>query len=140
VGVGHSVGTGAVLRGPLVRTGRALHELPLVAEERLEVAVVPAHRGGRPRALKPAGDRVGTLAAAMAVAPPEALLRQGGAFGLGTDVLVRVGRAVGLAEGVSAGDQGDRLLVVHRHATERLADVAGRGGGVRVAVRTLRVD
>ena len=36
----------------------------------------------------------------------------------------RVDRAVGLAERVAADDERDRLLVVHRHAAERLADVA----------------
>src|SRR6202043_4048238 len=53
-------------------------------------------------------------------------------------VLLRT-RAVGLAEGVTTRDQGDRLLVVHRHPAERLADVAGCGPRVRVAVRALRV-
>ena len=49
-----------------------------------------------------------------------------------------IARAVGLAEGVAAGDQGDGLLVVHRHAGEGLADVAGRGERIGVAVRALR--
>src|SRR5262249_11502936 len=43
------------------------------------------------------------------------------------------------AECVPAGDERDRLLVVHRHATERLPDVPGCGERVRVAVRALRV-
>src|SRR5438046_1561915 len=58
---------------------------------------------------------------------------------VGADVAFRA-RAVGLSEGVTARDQGDRLLVVHRHPAERLADVPGRGERVRVAVRALRVD
>src|SRR5439155_616719 len=37
-------------------------------------------------------------------------------------------------------DERDRLLVIHRHAGERLANVARRGGWVRVAVRALRID
>jgi hypothetical protein len=41
---------------------------------------------------------------------------------------------MGLAEGVAAGDQGDGLFVVHRHAGEGLADVARRGEGIGVAV------
>src|ERR1700722_11153095 len=47
--------------------------------------------------------------------------------------------AVGLAEGVPAGDQRDGLFIVHRHAPEGLADVAGGGHGVRFAVRTLGI-
>jgi hypothetical protein len=45
--------------------------------------------------------------------------------------------AVGLAEGVAAGDQRDGLLVVHRHAGEGLADVARRCERVGLAVRAL---
>ena len=47
---------------------------------------------------------------------------------------------MGLAERVAAGDQRDRLLVVHRHPAERLADVAGRGQRVGLAVGALGVD
>ena len=47
---------------------------------------------------------------------------------------------MGLAEGVAAGDERDGLLVVHRHPRERLADVAGRGEGARLAVGALGVD
>ena len=45
-----------------------------------------------------------------------------------------------LAERVAAGDQRDRLLVVHRHALERLADIPRRGERVRLAVRPFRID
>ena len=126
VGVRHGAGPAAVLRHPLVRAGGALRQLPLVAEQVLEEAVVPPGRGGRPGALEAAGDGVRALAGAVAVLPAEALLLERGALGLGADVALRVGRAVGLAERVPAGDQRDGLLVVHRHAAERLADVPGR--------------
>ena len=46
---------------------------------------------------------------------------------------------MGLAEGVTAGDERHRLLVVHRHAGEGLADIPGRGDRVRIAVRAFRV-
>ena len=73
------------------------------------------------------------------VAPAEALRLQRRRLGVGADVVVG-DRAVGLAERVAAGDQRDRLLVVHRHPRERLTDVTSRRGRVRVAVGTLRVD
>ena len=38
-----------------------------------------------------------------------------------------------LAEGVAARNQGDGLFVVHRHATEGVADVVGGGYRIRVA-------
>ena len=46
---------------------------------------------------------------------------------------------MGLAERVPAGDERDRLLIVHGHAPERLPDVPGSGERVRVAVRPLRI-
>ena len=49
-------------------------------------------------------------------------------------------RTVGLAERMATGNQGDRLLVVHRHATERLADVDRGSERIGIAVRALRVD
>ena len=54
-------------------------------------------------------------------------------------MLVRRRRTVRLAERVSAGDERHRFLVVHRHAAERLADVACRRHGIRAAVRPFRV-
>ena len=44
-----------------------------------------------------------------------------------------------LAEGVSAGDQGDGLFVVHRHACEGLSNVMAGSDRIRVAVRAFRV-
>src|ERR1700677_1242779 len=139
VGVGDGTLPRAVLRLPLVGARRALGQLPLVAVQGLEEAVVPTHRGSRPRDLETARDRVAALAAAEGALPAKALLLDRGALGIGADVVLRA-RAVRLAEGVTTRDQGDRLLVVHRHPAERLADVAGRGERVRVTVRALRVD
>ena len=48
--------------------------------------------------------------------------------------------AVGFAEGVAAGDECHRLLVVHRHAGEGLANILGRRERIGVAVRAFRVD
>src|SRR5215469_10769259 len=139
MGVWHGARAAAVLRPPLVRSSRALGQLPFVAVQGLQEAVVPRDRRGRPGDLETAGDRVAALAGAEAALPAEALLLDRGGLGVGADGVLRA-RTVGLAEGVTAGDQGGRLLVVHRHPPERLADVTGRGDRVRVAVRALRVD
>ena len=40
-------------------------------------------------------------------------------------MLIRVCRAVGLAEGVATGRQGRGFFVIHAHPTEGLADVTG---------------
>ena len=122
-----------------LRAGRALGELPLVAEEVVEEAVVPLGRRRGPGDLEAAGDRVGALAGAVGALPAEALRLDRAALGLGADV-VAVAGAVGLAERVAAGDQRDGLLVVHRHPAERLADVARGRERVGVAVRALGVD
>ena len=46
---------------------------------------------------------------------------------------------MGLAERVPAGNERHRLLVVHRHAAEGLANVPRGGDRIRVAVRPFRV-
>ena len=51
-----------------------------------------------------------------------------------------VARAVALAEGVAARDQGDGLLVVHAHPGEGLADVAAGPHRVGLALRPFRID
>ncbi len=138
VGVGDGARARAVLRTPLVGARGALEQLPLVAEEDLEEVVAPLGGRGGPDALQAGGDRVGALAGAEGVAPAEALLLDRGGLGVGADVVGRA-RAVGLAEGVATGDEGDGLLVVHRHAAEGLTDVAGGGQRVGVAVGALGV-
>src|SRR4029453_13459819 len=83
-------------------------------------------------------DRVVALAAAKSVLPTETLLLQSGALRFGTDVLGG-GRGTGcLAARVATPRERNRLLVVHRHAGERLSNVAGGKGRVRLAARALR--
>src|SRR5262249_52097484 len=83
--------------------------------------------------------RVGAEARAEFAFPSEALVFEGAPFRLRTDQ-GWIARAVGFAERVAACYQGDRLLVIHRHAEERLADVMRCGDRVRLAVRPFRID
>ena len=137
VGVGDR-GT-AVLRLPLVRAGRALGELPFVVEQVVEEVVAPLRRRLRPGDFRATGDRVLAFAGAELADPAQALRLDAGRFRLRSHQ-GRIAGAMGLAEGVAAGDQCHGLLVVHRHARERLADVAGRREGIGIAVRPFRID
>ena len=119
--------------------GGALRQLPLVVVQVLHEVVVPPGGVGGPGAFQAAGDRVAGLAAAEAASPAQALRLYAGALRLGADVGLR-GGAMRLAERVPAGDERNRLLVVHRHAGERGANVLRREIGVGVAVRPLGVD
>lgn len=132
-------GLGGALGDPLVRAGRALGQFPLVAEQVLEEVVAPLRGRGGPGHFQAAGDGVGALAGAEAAAPAQALFFDAGRFRLRPHVGGRTG-PVGLAEGVAARDQRDRLFIVHRHAGERLADVPGRRDRIGVAVRAFRID
>src|SRR4029450_9642571 len=106
-----------------MRAGRALRQLPVVAEQVLEVVVAPLGGRGRPRDFQAAGDRVTALARAECAPPAEALLLDAGRFAIRPDMGLRAG-AVGLAERVTTRDERDRLLVVHGHALQRLRDNA----------------
>src|SRR4029077_20774991 len=85
-----------------------------------------------------AGDRVFSFPCAIAALPAEAHLLNGRSFRLGTHKRAIAG-AVSLAEAVSAGDERNRLLVVHRHALEGLANVDGGGNRIRLEVRPIRI-
>src|SRR5690606_10883651 len=93
----------AVLRLPLVCACRALGQLPLIAEQVPEEVVRPLGRGGRPGDFQARTDGVGALAGAELARPAEALLSEASRLRLRTDER-SVARAVGLAEGVAAGD------------------------------------
>src|SRR5918994_3066244 len=122
--IGHGALSLGILGRPLLRTGRALCQLVVVLVQVVEESAVPLRRLVGPRALQPAGDRVGALAAAEGDPPAETLLLERGTLGFRTDVLLTDG-TMGLADRVAADDERNRLLVVHRHATEGLPDVPG---------------
>ena len=71
---------------------------------------------------------------------PRPCCSMGAASGSGPTYLLRIGGAVGLAERVSAGNERNRLLVIHRHAGEGLADVARRSEGIGIAVGPFGID
>ena len=139
MGVGHEGVGAAVGRAPLLGPGGAFRQLPLEPEEVIEVGHVPLGRLLRPRPFEARCDRMRAAPGFIGAGPAEALFGDGAAFRLWPD-MGRRPRAMRLAEGVAAGDQGDGFLVVHRHAAEGVADVAGGGQRVRVAVRPFRVD
>ena len=139
VGIGHGALSRVLLWGPLPGSRRTLFEFPFVAEEVLEVAAGPLRRRGRPCPFKAARDRVVGIAFAEVVLPAEPLLFDVGCFRSRAD-MIRAGGTVRLSEGVPAGDQGHRFLVVHRHAGEGLPDIPRRGERIRFAIGPLRID
>src|SRR5262245_44720754 len=105
-----------------MRASRAFGQLPFVAEKVLEEVVAPFGRRRRPGDFQAAADGVTSFARAKFALPPQTLLLDRGGFRLRANQR-RIACAVGLAETVSAGDERDGLLVVHRHALEGLADI-----------------
>jgi len=134
----HSVRCGWIGRNPLVRTGRAFHQIPIVAEQSIKIAIIPLDRGRVPCSFDATADRVAAFASAKTALPAEALFLDAGGLGFRADKR-RIARAMTLAERVAAGNQRDGLLVVHRHARKGLADVAARSDHIRFAVRPFRV-
>src|SRR5262249_14815096 len=98
----------------------------------------PRGRRRAPDDFRAAGDRVTPFARAKFALPAEALLLDAGGFRLRAHQC-RIAGAVGLPEGMTAGYKRDGFLVVHRHAPERLADIARRGARTRLAVRPSRI-
>ena len=76
---------GGAFRLPLLRTGRALRQLPFVVEQVVEEVVAPLRRRLRPGDFRAAGDGVGAEAGAMLALPAEALILDEAAFRLRAD-------------------------------------------------------
>ncbi len=122
-----------------MRAGGAFGQFPFIAEQHVEIAVVPLRRVRRPRPLDPRGDGMAAPAAFVAADPAQALGGDILALGFGADQR-RVARAVAFAKGVAARGQGHGFLVIHAHARECLADVAARGNRIGFAVRPFGID
>src|SRR5690606_26229564 len=103
------------------------------------VTVVPLRGIVGPCTLEPARDRMAAYAGAEFVLPTQALLVDRATLRLRTKVSDRRSRTVGLAHGMTADDKRDRLLVVHRHAGEGLADVPRSRERARLASRPFRI-
>src|SRR5450631_2529037 len=111
VGIRHSACRSCVLGSPLLSTGGTLREFPFVAQQIVEVVVVPLHRVGGPCALQSTGDRVGAIAGAEFIYPAQTLMFDSGTLGFGTHIGAGFGSTVRFAERVSARDEGNCLLV-----------------------------
>src|ERR1700685_291248 len=109
-----------------MRTGRALRPLPFVAEQVGEKVVAPLRRRRGPSNFQAAADRVTTMAFAKFILPPEALILNVGAFWLVSHILSWNAGAVGLSETVTAGNERNGFLIIHRHASEGLANISCR--------------
>src|SRR5271157_1436207 len=100
----HSTGARVTLRLPLLRAGRALCQFPFVAEQVPQEVVAPLRGRGGPDDFQAAGDGVAAFARAIAALPAQALLLKTSGFRLRSHLGRRAG-AVGLAEGVAAGNE-----------------------------------
>ena len=92
-----------------------------------------------PSDFQAAADGVSTKTFAKFILPPEALVLNVGTFWFGAHVVSGNGSAVGLAEGMPAGNQCDGFFVVHGHALERFANVPARRDGIGLSVGPFRV-
>src|SRR5579859_5014035 len=111
----------AIFRRPLMCTSRTLGQFPFIAEQVVEEVIAPLGRRLGPNDFQAAADGVSTETFAKFILPAQALILDVGAFGFGTYILSGNGSAVGLAEGVTAGNERNGLLVVHGHAGERFS-------------------
>src|SRR5580700_8855055 len=96
----HRTGACAILRLPLICTGRALGQFPFIAEQVLEVVVAPLRWRRGPSNFQAASDCVARFARAEFVLPAEALLLDSRSFWLRAHQR-RIASAVGFAKGVT---------------------------------------
>src|SRR5258707_13615274 len=100
VRIRHRTGACAMLRFPLMRTGRALGQFPFVAEQVPEEVVAPLRWRRRPDDFQAAADRVAPFTRAKFAIPAEALLLDAGGFRLWAHQR-HIAIAMGFADGVT---------------------------------------
>src|SRR5205085_703265 len=93
----------------------------------------------RPSDFQAAADRVAASASAEFVLPTEPLFLDVATLGFGPDILGGNCSAVGFPKGVTTGNERDCLLVIHSHASKRLADVTRRSHWIRLTIRAFRI-
>src|SRR5689334_11992347 len=106
-----------------MRASGALGQFPIVLEQILEEVIAPLGRGRGPDDFEAATNRVFADAGVEFALPAKALLLDGCTFGLGTDEFC-IARTMRLAKGVAAGDESNRLFIIHRHASKSFPNVA----------------
>ncbi len=127
-----------VLGHPLLGSRGRLGQLPLVFVEVLQEVVAPERRSFGPGNLEAAGDGIRPMPRSVVADPAKALRLQRRALRIRSHMGGRRG-AVAFAEGVAAGDEGYRLLIVHRHSAEGRPDILGGGHEIAAGVRPFRV-
>lgn len=110
MGIGNQIGCRAIFGLPLLGPGRTLGKFPVVLKQIIWVLSVPASWVRGPRAFDTVGDRVRTVAGSGRVLPAQTLSLERFALWCRTH-MTGCHRAVALAKGVTAGDQGDCFFV-----------------------------
>src|ERR1700723_4105275 len=124
----------AIFRCPLMPPSRALFQFPFVAEQVREEVIAPLRRRSRPNDFQAAADSVTTKTFAKFILPSKTLILDVGTFWLGAYILSGNGSAGGFAEAVTAGDERNGFLAIHRHARESLSDITCRGKRIRLSI------
>src|SRR5438046_540102 len=102
--------TCTILRCPLVCASRTLSQFPFLIKQVRKEVVAPLCRRRSPGDFQAAANGVPALTGAKCIFPAQALLFHSSGFGFWANVLRRNGSAMGLAEGVPARNQCNRLL------------------------------
>ena len=112
-------------RMPNIRTGRRGGDLPVIFEQRIEIAIIPLCRIGGPRPLQTGRDGVAPMAGSVRRFPPKPHLLNRRGFRLRSDQPVISG-PMHFAECVPTGHQRHGFLIIHRHAGKGFTDVLRR--------------
>src|SRR5579862_2222952 len=131
-------GGGSVFRFPLLRAGGTLGQLPFIFEKVIEKMIAPLRGRLAPSYFGTSADRISSEALAILALPTETLSLDQRAFRLRAEER-RVAGAVRLAKRMAAGDQRHGLFVIHGHARESLANVAGCCDVIGFAIGSFRV-
>src|SRR5450432_705030 len=91
-------GAGIIFRFPLVCTGRALCQFPVETKQVFEIVITPFYWRYRPCAFETTGNRISSIALAVAVFPAQALLFNACSCRFHGNILTGIGSTMGFTE------------------------------------------
>ena len=133
VGIYNSFCSFRICGNPLVCSCRTLYQIPVILEQRLQIAHIPFGGIWFPSSFNTAGDGVTTFTSTEFIVPAQAHFFNGGSFWLWSHIS-GISCSVGFTKGMTTSNEGNGFLIIHAHSSKGGADVTARSHCIRHTV------
>ena len=127
-----------ILSHPLLGSSRTGGQFPFVVEQILKVIDSPLRRSGCPGDLRSSSNSIGSATRSVGTGPTKTLLLNRGTFRFWPHMR-DIPSTVGFSKGVTASNESNGFLIVHRHTTKGLTDIVSCSHWVGISVRAFGI-